>query len=128
MSDKHRLVWETHDFIIQDIVNKESSFEFMFKDLEELVELFKCNLITPDVMEEVLERYEKNCLVLINLYKKHIQVLSEMKVIIQKGDQPPGGDLSLLGVSELTNSTQELIQSVQDSTLMLKAIKKKLLT
>tara|TARA_A200000159_G_C7335111_1_gene344724 strand:- start:2286 stop:2672 length:387 start_codon:yes stop_codon:yes gene_type:complete len=128
MKNNFNLVWKTHDFIVEDIVNKESSFEFMFKDLEELVELFKCDLIEPDVMEEVLDRYENNCLVLINLYKKHIQVLSEIKTIIQDGNQPPGGDLSLLGVSELSNSTQELIQSVKDSILMLKAIKKKLLT
>lgn len=127
MKDDFSLVWKTHDFIIAQLVEQESSFEFMFKDLEEIVALFKSNLIDDSIMEGLFKKYIKGCLTLINLYKKHTQVLKEMQKIIEQGVAPKDDFVGIVSIMEMKSSNEELIQSVKESINMLNIIKKQLL-
>lgn len=121
------LVWKTHDFILEDLVERESSFEFMFKDLEEIIELYKVNLIYPEALKDVILNYTNSCEILINLYSKHNQVLKEMGEIIKKGQEPAGGKINTSAIADMIESNNELKESVRESILMLRAVENKLI-
>lgn len=122
MNDSYiETLWETHDFVLSNIVDKEDAVHFFVDNVDKKAALVEAEAITSDdfilFCEKALQDHED----LISLYCKHIHTLKDI-VKIKPKNHPKEREVSLGSLNELINVTMTLKMALEESTLNLKGM------
>lgn len=108
-------VWETHDFVIHNLTEKEDKYNAILSNIPIALTLYESGELSKQNLSEVILNARKITQSLKSLYDKHLFTIKEIRVLIDDDDIPEERVVTAEVIDDLEASTKELMEAMKYS-------------
>lgn len=116
-------VWETHDFVIQNLTEKEAAYNSLLGNITPAITLYEAGELSKEDLSSMISNARKLTSALKSLYDKHLLTIREVRVLIDDNDVPEERLVTAEVIDELEESTHSLLISMKQSNELFDFIK-----